>query len=85
MNISKRCAQFIIVLVNSANDVWSDIDRVALQQVKAICKAIRSVFCVLSRSLLCYDTVEDDCLSWVLDQVDQFSISNKVSDEDVLS
>ena len=85
MNISKRCTQLIIILVNSANDVGSDIDRVTLQQIKAVWKAISSVFCVLSCSLLCYDTVEADCLSWVLDQVDQFRISNEVSNEDMLS
>ena len=85
MDISKRCTQLIIVFINPTNNVGSDIDRVTLQQIKAVWKAISSVFCVFSCSLLCYDTVEADGLSWVLDQVDQFRISNKVSNENMLS
>ena len=74
----------IVVVEDTADAIWCDIDWMAIENAETIGKTVSRVFGILYCTLLQHHTMEADGFSRVLDQVNKLWITNEVTNEDVL-
>ena len=85
MDLREGRAKLVIVSEKTNTNSWSHIDGVALENDRTMRNTIGRVFGILLCANFLDHTVEADGLTGVLQQVDQFLVTDEVANEDVLA